>query len=95
MNIKIETAIDKITVFFVDVLLPVFGICGIILLFSYAVYQDKKLTNEGITSSRLVKVDGYIFKKLTIEGHEYLKFHESITHSGSCPCFRKMEVEVK
>ena len=60
-----------------------------LLPFGYVVYRHQKTIDEGIASGRLVKVDGYVFKKLTIDGHEYLKFNNGIAHSGSCPCFQK------
>lgn len=91
MKIKI----DKIIGFFIDILIPLCLIYGMLQLLGYAVHRHQNTINEGIASGRLIKVDGYVFEKLTIDGHEYLKFNDGIAHSGNCPCSQKKEVEEK
>ena len=93
MNTKIKKRIDAISEFFVEMVLPFCLICVILLSFGYALNRHKKTIDEGIACGRLIKVDGYVFEKLTIDGHEYLKFNNSIAHSGSCSCFQKVDVK--
>ncbi len=79
----------------IDVVFPLCLGFGISFSIGYSVYRHQKAVNERIASDRLIKINGYVFEKLTIDGHEYLKFNNSVVHSGSCTCFQKTDVEAK
>ena len=89
MNPKTEERIGNVVGISITALILVAGMVFVGYIVDNSVKTHDRAMDEAIASGRLIKADGYVIEKLTIDCHEYLKLGDAMTHSASCPCHKE------